>query len=130
MLAVQNEFLLHVEAGGLEQRDLFRFVIANCGRALQRVKVIFKEALLLELRLVHVRSFGHHSGQGEFALAGNTIHVAGHQLQARVFKSGPALIRERYPALQITLCIVGVNQQNVIGAPVHTRRQIARLDGL
>src|SRR5712692_370031 len=49
-LAVQHELFLHIKAGCFKQRDLFRLVVANCGRALQRVHVIFEEPLLLKLR--------------------------------------------------------------------------------
>ena len=129
-LTVQHELLLHIKARSLQQRHLLRFVIANAGRSLQRIQVIFEEALLLKLGFAFHRLPGHPASHIVGSLIRDSIHVAGHQLQTRVFKRSSARISQRDPALQIALRIVGVDQQNVIRAPVHARRQIARLDGL
>src|SRR5688572_5204181 len=76
-LATEYELFLHVEPGGLKQRHLLGLVVTNRRRALQRVQVILKEALLLELRLTLGLSSGHADRHVIGTFLRHTIDVTG-----------------------------------------------------
>ena len=110
MLAIQNELLLDIKASGFEQRNLLGFVVTDRSRALKRVQVIFKEALLLKLGLIHSLFAGHRACDCIVSFRRDAVYVTRHQLQPRVFKGGAAAVRECHPPLEIALGVVSIDQ--------------------
>ena len=77
---------------------LLGLVVPNVCPSLQRVKLVLKEIRLGELGCSCFRCHvGSHRLVERHGLVLDDVHVPGHELQARVVKRGPRVVRQRHP---------------------------------
>src|SRR6266478_1507319 len=90
--------------------------------------MVFAESFLLELlsRLRHGHGYAHFRPWHH--AIGHAIEFAGNELEARVAKSGAAVVDDSDPAIEVGALVVARDGKNVIGVPGKTIREIGSLD--
>ena len=91
--------------------------------------MVFEEPFFLELR----RAFHAHDARLRVHLHQplrlDAAHVAGDELEGGVLESCAGVIVDRHPAGKAGLLVVGVNDGDVVGGPVHAVGEIRDLGG-
>ena len=131
--AVIDQLLDHGHVGGRHQRELLRLVILDRRAAVQRVEVVFEEALRLEVarRLLVRRRLGRdvHQARSAAPLHG-TVDVARHELEGRVAIGGAAAVVDGDPARDVALRVGGIDDHHVVGLPRDAAREVRGLHAL
>lgn len=98
-LPIYFEDLIESDPRGAQKADLLRFAVLNIGAALERIKVVFRNWLLDELRLRSLRSFHVHgpdSSQHPFV---DSVHLARDELELRIPEGRSAFVDDRHPTV-------------------------------
>ncbi len=91
--------------------------------------MVLEERLLLEGRRRRGGHLGHpHRVRFLVGRRRDPPHVAGDQLQRRVPEPRAGAVVDRHPAGQVGLPVVGVDDRDVVGGPVHPVGQVRGLD--
>ena len=125
VLSVHHKNLLHRHVAALQQTDLLRLFVFDGSLPPKRIQVIFTKILLRKLlRLLRPRHSHIHRHPCSRRRILYPVQIARHQLQPRIVKRRPAVVRQRHPAVQVRRLVVASNRQHIIRIPCQIRGQI------
>ena len=124
-----DKFFPDRDVPGLDELDLLGLVVPDRGLPLERVDMVLKEFLLLELRCRFLRQVGTgHESFAEFAFFLDPVHVAGHEFEPGVFVCCAALVFDGDPAREVGSVVLVIQGDDIIGLPGDAAREVRCLD--
>ena len=110
ILAVDDKDFFDRDAGTLEKAYLFGFFVFDGGAAAERIKMVFGEIFLFELRRSR-GSLGHRLQAYRIIPAARrkAIQIASDKLEASVVKRGAAVVDQGDPAVEVGGFVVAGN---------------------
>jgi len=127
--SIHHELFAYRDILCIQETDLLRLVVPEGAPPLEIIGMVFENRALLELRNrcsgdLHL----HGRGGGEpVPCRHRSMHVSCNQLQLSILVGGTAPVFDSCPTAEVRGTLVRMDQQNVIGRPVHAARQIRDL---